>query len=80
MRLDEIIGPPSDFRCSDATFASDEAWFQKRLNNNQLGTRSFRAAVLYFGYSLCDELRLHSLSIGWRSVGRSLNGAHDNGD
>jgi hypothetical protein len=28
VRLDRIIGPPSDFRCSDATFAS-EAWFQK---------------------------------------------------
>ena len=25
------------------------------------GARSFRGAVLYFGYSLCDELRLHSL-------------------
>ena len=58
MRLDRIIGPPSDFRCSDATFASDEAWFQKRLNNHQLRALSFRAAVLYFGYSLCDELRL----------------------
>ena len=28
VRLDRIIGPPSEFRCSDATFAS-EAWFQK---------------------------------------------------
>jgi hypothetical protein len=23
VRLDRIIGPPSDFRCSDATFASE---------------------------------------------------------
>ena len=38
---------------------SDEAGSKKRLNNNQLGTRSFRVAVLYLGYSLRDELRLH---------------------
>ncbi len=31
---------------------------QKRLNNHQLRARSFGARVLYFGYSLRDELRL----------------------
>jgi hypothetical protein len=29
------------FRRSDTTFASDEAWFQKKLNNHQLRARSF---------------------------------------
>ena len=34
------------------------AWFQKGKQIINLGRRSFRARVLYFGYSLRDELRL----------------------
>ena len=30
-----------------------------QLAESQLGTRSFRVAVLYFGYTLRDKLRLH---------------------
>ena len=46
------------------------------------GAPSFRAAVLYFGYSLCDEVRLRCprYSMGARAGVVRFNGAHDNGN
>ena len=55
------------------------AWFQKGKQIINLGRRSFRARVLYFGYSPRDELRLQypRYSIGARAEMVRFNEAHD---